>query len=542
MAESEKVPWDPLEEDDQCIHDKQIKKKSDAKILLLLRKADPTVLEKIKDIQQSNEKELKTDIELRWQLIADTIYIDLQTEGQLYKTENGQNVRCFWFDNILKVLYDIKSEHFKCYFCWRYDLSWVTTKGKYIFERIYERCANEGFKTNVYRFSFYDVNNNILYKFNNNNKIFKLDGEKIDIIDNGQERILFEKEYDAEPIEPVYTEDDYLSSCLFDNINFESDQLDYIEQHYLFQKWFFSIFFPELFETKPLCLLWGEKGSGKTSLFQRIKKVLSGKKGNVESINKKEESFIALVTHEHFVALDNVDEYIPWLSDMLAKCSTGQRISMRVLYKTNELITFYPRVFIGLTARMPHFRRDDVADRLLIFKVKRFDQFKPQSELVNEIYDHRKEIWGDILTRLNDIIRLLKKNKDTVLSRFRLADFYNFCRRQENDSERLNFIFDKMSSAQSDYILEYEPILQVLNIYMNGKNEEILTTGQWYKKLAETAEKENLTWYKSARSFGMKIKNLISELRQYYDIELFEGKHGREKHMIVRNKNIGETW
>jgi hypothetical protein len=137
-----------------------------------------------------------------------------------------------------------------------------------------------------------------------------------------------------------------------------------------------------------------------------------GKDGDVESITKDEKNFIALITHEHFVALDNVDEYIPWLSDNLAKCSTGQRIPMRMLYKTNELITFHPRVFLGLTARTPNFRRDDVADRLLIFKVKRFDNFKPQSELVREIYDRRQTIWGNILTELNYIVKKIGENKE----------------------------------------------------------------------------------------------------------------------------------
>ncbi|GAI75148.1 unnamed protein product, partial [marine sediment metagenome] len=169
----------------------------------------------------------------------------------------------------------------------------------------------------------------------------------------------------------------------------------------------------------------GMKGSGKTSLFQVIKRILTGKEGHVESMPDKVADFIALITSQHVVCMDNVDSYSTWMNDMLAQCSTGQNITLRVLHKTNIPIRFHPRVFIGITSRSPRFRRDDVADRLLIFKVKRFDNFIPQNEIVDKIYKHRNEIWGDILTHLNELINYLGEHEgENISSPFRLADFY----------------------------------------------------------------------------------------------------------------------
>ncbi|KKK89435.1 hypothetical protein LCGC14_2733130 [marine sediment metagenome] len=234
-------------------------------------------------------------------------------------------------------------------------------------------------------------------------------------------------------------------------------------------------------------------------------------------------AFISSLSNNYFLAIDNADEYIRYLNNYLASISTGTAIKKRKFYTTNEEITIYPRVFVAVTARTPHFRRDDVADRLLIFKVSRYEEFEAENELINNIYKYRSEMWGDILTELNDIIKKLGQNTgEGIKTIFRLADFYVYVRRQladETEIRRFDKIIKRVMQSQTDYVSEDEPLFEAMNIYMKDRVEESLTTGEWFHVLKEIADNNKIAWYKSSRSFGMKVRNLISELNSYYDVQ-----------------------
>jgi hypothetical protein len=461
--------------------------------------------------------------------MGDTIYSDLMEQGHFYRSSSDSFSRVFWYEYYRNTLWEITTEHFKRHFFWRYDLGTTTQLGKAVIDRVITRCSQEGTTTAVYNFSHYDTERNILYKFDNVNQVFKLNGETIEIVPNGTDKVLFVKEAEGEKIEPIENGEKYLNAKLFDNINFDDSEstLDCIEQYELFRHWFFSIFFGELLETRPLCLLWGIKGSGKTFLFEMIKKIVTGKDSHVESITLKKD-FVSCLANSYFIALDNVDSFIRWLEDMLSKCATGTTITLRKLYTTSDVVRIKPNVFIGLTARTPEFRRDDVADRLLIFKVKRFERFLSKSELTNDILSHRGEMWHDIFLELNKIVKLLGQNKLRGLrSTFRLADFYVFVRRQMTSKDDIKFcesIFSKMADAQNEFALEDQSIFHALVSYFEDKTGyEAHTTGDWFRILGEQAEQNNTWWYKTAISFGKRLKNLKTELSRYFDINTEPG-------------------
>ncbi len=475
-------------------------------------KANPDILENINQIRRNPQLRANE----KHKAVSEIIINDLMMKGQFYRTKEN---RLFWMDMIKYVLFDIEKEEFNYIFFYKYDLNVTTQEGKFVYQEIKNYCFNEGLKTNVYKFVHYNREKNILYKFDNKDKIFKISGDKIEVTPNGTDRILFEREYEAEPIVPTYTNNKPLFHYLFENMNFEGE---YVEQLFLFKHWFFSLFFPELFDTKPICLLYGVKGSGKSLALRYILKIFYGLKANVFILTDKEDDFISSLSNNYFLAIDNADEYIRYLNNYLASISTGTAIKKRKFYTTNEELTIYPRVFVAVTARTPHFRRDDVADRLLIFKVRRYDEFESENELLNNIYKHRSEIWGDILTELNIIVKKLGQNTgEGIKTVFRLADFYVFVRRQLNETEIKNFdeIINKVIRSQTDYVSEDEPLFEALNIYMKDKFEESLTTGEWFHILKEISDQNKIAWYKSSRSFGMKVRNLIAELNSYYDVQ-----------------------
>ncbi len=256
-------------------------------------KANKDILENIKQIQKNSQLRVNE----KHKDISTLIISDLMVEGQFYHTKEN---RMFWMDMIKHVLFDIEKEDFNYKFFYKYDLNITTQEGKFIYQEIKNYCFNEGLKTNVYKFAYYDKDKNILYKFDNKNKIFKINGENILVVPNGNDGVLFEKENEAEPIVPTYSDNNYLYNHLFENMNFERD---YVEQLFLFKHWFYCLFFPELFDTKPICLLYGVKGSGKSLALRYILKIFYGRKANVFILTDKEDDFISSLSNNYCYSL-----------------------------------------------------------------------------------------------------------------------------------------------------------------------------------------------------------------------------------------------
>ena len=122
---------------------------------------------------------------------------------------------------------------------------------------------------------------------------------------------------------------------------------------------------------------------GRHPALRRILRLLFGPSGDVTSLEReREDAFVAAITHGHFVVLDNLDGNISWINDRLAVAATGSLIQRRRLYTTNEAVVYRPRCFLAVTSRDPRFRRDDVADRLILLNVERLQQFDEESGLL----------------------------------------------------------------------------------------------------------------------------------------------------------------
>ena len=132
----------------------------------------------------------------------------------------------------------------------------------------------------------------------------------------------------------------------------------------------------------------------------------------------KEDDFDAAVTANYIVAFDNVDGKIDWLNDKLAHTATGKMIQKRELYTTNRNIRFFPKCFLMLNARTPAFKRDDVTDRLLLFRTEPILALRSEAEIITEVMKKRNEIWSDLLNDLNEIVSSLanKRGSATALS------------------------------------------------------------------------------------------------------------------------------
>ena len=278
----------------------------------------------------------------------------------------------YYFDHLDSRLSPLTDVEFRVRINDRFDINGTEPSWRFVLEDLHKEALLHGQETTIHRFARYE--GGILYLYKGQEKVFRITAEEWTEVPNGTDGILF-----LNPdMEGVELSSDEAGSGSIEWVlslpNFDgSGNLTPNQETKLYRLWFFSLFFESLLPTKPILLLLGVKGSGKTMGLKAILRVLFGKKAQVLSLSKeKEDAFLAAVTSQHLAALDNLDGEIKWLPNHLATVATGGDVPLRKLYTTNELVRYPVRCFLALTSREPEsMSRDDVADRLLTLKVDR---------------------------------------------------------------------------------------------------------------------------------------------------------------------------
>lgn len=459
------------------------------------------------------------------QSISEIVIDDLRKRGKFYKTRTDQY---YHFNNETRQLVEVGDKTFEHYTNDRYQLNGTEKEYEYLVKDLEAEAGLRGELQEVYRFAYYDTDRHTLYVDRNDNQFLKLNGDTIELLANGSEGVLFISDISHEPFKIVDIGDQkFIEPLIIEPTNFiqgEHVNLNKPEQEILLNVWLHTLFFEELQPTKPILTFIGEKGSGKTTRQKTIGKWLIGKNFNVQGINE-EDDFLATITGNYLASFDNVDCYKKWLNDRLAQVATGQRIERRKLYTTNELARYYPRCFVTLNSREPKFRRDDVVDRLLLFKVERLSHFRSEARILKEITDNRDYLWSELLQNLNVIVKALREDTEPFTSNYRMADFAELgwrIAKADNAGDLWLELLSKMQKERSEFLLFEDPIYQVIyTVLATGHTIEDMTTSQLYSVFKEYAEKDDIafvSYVKSAMSLGKKLGHLLHDLQEYFDI------------------------
>ena len=88
----------------------------------------------------------------------------------------------------------------------------------------------------------------------------------------------------------------------------------------LFEVYIYALFFETLLPTKPIVLITGEKGSGKSFAGRAIKKTFFGAQADVDiGVAADEGSARAAVTRNYFICMDNVDGMVDYITSLRAR-------------------------------------------------------------------------------------------------------------------------------------------------------------------------------------------------------------------------------
>jgi len=316
--------------------------------------------------------------------VATIIGRDLNDRGRFY----WNPVDAYFFNDDDKKLIRLHKDDIECtQLLHRYGINRTERIFGYLIDDFRVAARKNGTGVQPYRMALYDQEHFALYLYNNDNQVYRIRTGSIELVDNGADGVMFLSDSRAESftIGPSAPRTSLLDRTIFSKIPLADDNLSAAERRLMFSLWFYSLFFGSIMPTKPILAFVGEKGSGKSSTLRRVGKLLFGSRFDVMPLPQKVEDFDAAVSNSAFVAIDNADSRVKWLEDRLATVATGGTIRRRQLYTDNNIIEMPVHCSLAITSRTPHFKRDDVADRLLIMRVERIRDFSSESDRIREV-------------------------------------------------------------------------------------------------------------------------------------------------------------
>lgn len=479
-----------------------------------------------KEVYSTRQKKGKLDMRKEFEInteVTDKIRADLQGRGKFYYDPNG----AYFFHQADKSLISLDRENPDCALLFHnYGINRTETIYRYIVEELRMTAHKQGQETEIHRLAHYEKDSQIVHLTNFDNQIYQISADDIKLVDNGTDGVLFLSDPDAEPfaIHSKNTDDALFDRIILDKINFAKDVLSPEERRLLLAFWVLSVFFKSIMPSKPILAFVGEKGSGKSITARRLGMMIFGSKFDVMPLPHKVEDFDAAITNSEFVAIDNADSRSKWLEDRLATVATGGTLERRQLYTTNTRIKTPIRCFVSITSRTPYFKRDDVADRILLMKVDRFDVFKPPEVLLKEVIDHRDALMTDMAGLIQDALKALQTEElSDDSTTVRMADFGVFAlklARHWGIEKEVQNILDKLTQEQSAFTLEGDLFYDLLTDWAEENGSKEVTSSELCGELAMLAETRGVDFYFKGkeRAFAQKLTRLKPNLEQFFDI------------------------
>ncbi len=481
---------------------------------------------------------------LKNRFVAETIIDDLSDRGRFYHDRRQGYVFLHSSRTLIPLQRDEPQYRLLSA---RYGINGAEHLFKFVFEAVNVHALENGETTDLYRFSHYDSLANRLYVYNNDSCIYRIESDSVEIIDNGADGVLFLDDPHGEPfrIVEVPTHHSPLDQYLFSLFNMSPGYLTVGESKLLLMVWFYSLFFEDILRSKPLLVLLGPKGSGKTVSLRSIGNLLVGSQFEVTLLTDDEKDFDAAVTNSFLVVLDQVESAPKWLNDRLAISATGGSVKRRELYTTNRLVEFTVKCFIAISTITPMFRRDDVADRLLIHHVDRIENNVSDNIFRKNLAQNRNLIMSEVVQHLQRILHALGQHGDGIsVGSFRMADFAEFAlriSRAHGIENIMRAVLKKASHEQSMFTLDADSTVELVVDLASIRPGKEYDAAELCKNLSRLADSRGMKFkYKgNPRGLAQRLRNIETDLAVYVVMDTRDGG-GRKRYYSFKPLANGE--
>ncbi len=419
-----------------------------------------------------------------------------------------------------------------------------------IYEQFRTTAINEGIHVEMRRFAAFDQETKTTYLSSYDGQMWRIDGETPKKIPSGDEGVFFLDDDGGVPVEPDIADHGILLDALT-KLNYEVGPAGITaEQQRKFTiVWMFAQAFPDLLPDKPVMLLEGIKGSGKTSAALLIQLALTGVYRVMSISNDQSKDFGVLLLRTPIAILDNMDTFIDWLQDQIARYCTMGTFPRRRLFSDDEEILVKPNSFVAITSRNPStFRRDDVVDRLLIVRLKRYSQgFKTAKRIIAEITENRSRLLGEYIFHVNRIVQAIRAgaiNEERV-EQWRMASFASFTRLVgkvfEWTDEEVQDMLDAMQGERDVFEGEGDPLVEIMQEWIAyrargeppniGREFSLVDLFRIYSNLAKAKE---ILFYKHQSRLADKLAS--SYVARHFRVDMrYDEKTGSKFYRIWRH-------
>lgn len=371
--------------------------------------------------------ELTCMLALAWLRARGKFFADM--DNPLYATS-------LYFDGADGVLYNIQSDEFQSFLATHIDLSRENKIFKFMMALIEDMTMSAEVTQRVRPSKEWERKGDAIYVSNGDSRMYRVTAAKIEDVSNGTDGVVFLRGSTLLPFKLLDGPgvDPFVGSLLFRNAALETP-LDVMNC----RLWTLNLFTCD--QNKPILLVNGPRGSGKTFLMQGIKQFLGIRtNGQIDdTVNKMDHSdkgsddFWIIVDKGRFEIFDNFDYKIKWADNDLQLAATGGTHKKRELYKTDVLVTQYARAFVALTSNNAVFASEGggLPDRIIkISTIGRPKISKGPAELKADNLAHRDEYLTFILRTLAAALAD-KKPVDSNINRRHpeFADFAVRCAR-----------------------------------------------------------------------------------------------------------------
>jgi hypothetical protein len=299
-----------------------------------------------------------------------------------------------------------------------------------------------------------------------------------------------------------------------------------------------QLFFPVYRRTAVIPAFLGPQGSGKTTAMRLTGRLLVGPKFDVMGLRAdKEDGFVAAVTNRTVCALDNADSRVRWLEDALATYATRQRYQLRKLYTTNDVVGYEVRAFLMLSSRDPHFRRPDVAERVLPFHFEKLATYQDEDAIYTELESRRPAIMGALLTRLASLSGGLLQTKAPSMP-FRMADYAAFGWRvlEASGGRGADWLslLGRLEAAQAEFAGEGDGLIETLRVLLDREGKIVpIDSGDLFRKCSAVAAENGFPLPRTPTGFGQKLSNMRRVIELELRARFSEGRGHQNRRTIT---------
>jgi len=463
----------------------------------------------------------------------------MKDRGKFIYTPDNE---AYFYDSKDKKIYPMQDKKFLIWLSIKFGFVTSERIIKYIVARLETHAFQYGKEIEFKKFAHYDSAACILYINKFDGKIFRIDGEQMDIVDMGTDAIYFQDLDYYQPIE-LEPSSGLVDEVLFGNINFSKRLLSKEEQTFIFKWWFYASFFKTIFPAKPILVFYGVPDSGKTETVKRLPKFLFGSKGDVNSPPDSVRDLRVIADQSHILLLDDIEKKNRNIESELVRMATGVRVDERKLYTNKGVSKLVPDAFVAITTKEPHFTREDLIQRTFVLWLEsKTDNISPVV-LQQRVLDNRSKLWSEVLLELLGIVKRLKSHKSwkPVKVKFRNAAWAEFVFKATHKKYHNTFkkLLGKINEDQIMFLTESNPLAKALFLWLREKGNlgQWIESGELRQKLKKIARLKQLdqTIYKNNQKYGVELKNVVSTFSRIYDVEI-DRPRGRNEYCFRKKR------